>query len=572
MSPQASARGRLSRGADSLADRADALRRALETGEGRLPEAVLAPAREALALATERVNLSAEHTVVALAGATGAGKSSLFNELAGAELARTGRVRPTTSHALAVVCEGEGPDAGALLEWLGVPERVDVAVGARHPAGLVLLDLPDHDSVVAEHRLRADHVTQRADLVVWVTNPQKYADAVLHARYLAPLAGHEGSVLVVLNQVDRLTPAQASECARDLARLVREDGLRARVLATSALTGEGVGALGDVVIEAAERRRAATERLHARLRGAARELLAVLPPEPAGGSPVRADALAAARAELVAALEQASGVDLVVAAVEASALRDAAGTAGWPPTRWVRRLRADPLRTLGLRPDIPVLRGRGRARLDEASRVEPTSAALAAAPRRSSLPTASPAARARVASAARAYVGAATDRLPGAWGEALNARVVGSVAGVADALDVAVVRSVPLPRPRWWTLAGWAQWLLLATCLVGLGWLGVLAAWQYAAMPRPYVPVLTTGTLEWPWPTVLAVGGGLLGVLLSLVARLLARTHARRRARTVRARLRREVSAVAGEQLFDAVDSELAALDALRASARRAAA
>ena len=43
--------------------------------------------------------------------------------------------------------------------------------------GLVLLDLPDHDSTEVAHHLEVDRLVQLADLLVWVLDPQKYADA-----------------------------------------------------------------------------------------------------------------------------------------------------------------------------------------------------------------------------------------------------------------------------------------------------------------------------------------------------------------------------------------------------------
>ena len=51
--------------------------------------------------------------------------------------------------------------------------------------GLVLLDLPDFDSRRLEHRVEADRVLELVDVFVWVTDPQKYADARLHHDYLA---------------------------------------------------------------------------------------------------------------------------------------------------------------------------------------------------------------------------------------------------------------------------------------------------------------------------------------------------------------------------------------------------
>jgi hypothetical protein len=56
--------------------------------------------------------------------------------------------------------------------------------------GVVLLDLPDHDSTEVSHHLEVDRLVQLADLLVWVLDPQKYADAAIHDRYLKPLASH----------------------------------------------------------------------------------------------------------------------------------------------------------------------------------------------------------------------------------------------------------------------------------------------------------------------------------------------------------------------------------------------
>src|SRR4029453_1580676 len=77
-------------------------------------------ARAVVARAGERLGLGLESTVVALAGPTGAGKSQLFNALAGESLAAVGRRRPTTSAGQAAVW-GDGGDP--LLDWLEIPRR-----------------------------------------------------------------------------------------------------------------------------------------------------------------------------------------------------------------------------------------------------------------------------------------------------------------------------------------------------------------------------------------------------------------------------------------------------------------
>ena len=87
-----------------------------------------------------------------LVGESGSGKSTLFNALSGATFSPPGVTRPTTRHAHACVWGIQG--AGPLLDWLGVQRRHRYArasvldSGESDLDGLLLLDLPDHDSVV----------------------------------------------------------------------------------------------------------------------------------------------------------------------------------------------------------------------------------------------------------------------------------------------------------------------------------------------------------------------------------------------------------------------------------------
>ena len=158
--------------------------------------------------AGERLRLSGNHTVVALAGGTGSGKSTLFNALSGATFSQPGVTRPTTRHVHACVWGMQG--AAPLLDWLGVQRRHRYArasaldSGESALNGLLLLDLPDHDSVVSASMAAVDRLSKLADMLIWVLDPQKYADAAVHNRYLIPLAGHASVFTVVLNQIDLL--------------------------------------------------------------------------------------------------------------------------------------------------------------------------------------------------------------------------------------------------------------------------------------------------------------------------------------------------------------------------------
>src|SRR6185437_15557870 len=190
------------------------------SGSEGFSQELLTEAEALLRRSGERMRMSASHTVVALAGGTGSGKSSLFNALAGANFSPAGVTRPTTKHSHACVWGMQG--AGPLLDWLGVQRRHRYArasaldSGEANLNGLLLLDLPDHDSVLMASMATVDRVTKLADMLVFVLDPQKYADASVHNRYLIPLAGHAGVFTVVLNQIDVLSAQQARECDEDL--------------------------------------------------------------------------------------------------------------------------------------------------------------------------------------------------------------------------------------------------------------------------------------------------------------------------------------------------------------------
>ena len=115
-----SARKLVTRGSD-LGTRIEALEVATRAARGRLDDGLVTEAEEFVERAAARLRLSADHTVVAIAGATGSGKSSTFNALTGLELSAVGVRRPTTSWATACVWGSEG--AAELLDWLGIPPR-----------------------------------------------------------------------------------------------------------------------------------------------------------------------------------------------------------------------------------------------------------------------------------------------------------------------------------------------------------------------------------------------------------------------------------------------------------------
>ncbi|WP_461037473.1 GTPase, partial [Streptomyces mayteni] len=263
--------------------RLGALRELIGLSRTRLDDAALAEAARLLDEAAARDKLPRNYTAVAIAGATGTGKSTLFNALAGAQLSETGVRRPTTATAVSCTWEaGRDQNPDGLLERLGVPARARRRAHVLDPGlrGLILLDLPDYDSVDSSHREQVDRLLGLVDAVIWVVDPEKYADTLLHERYLRAFAGHADVSLVVLNQTDRLPVEAVDVVLDDLRRLLDEGGVAlgehgepgAGVLAVSALTGEGVAELRQTVGELAAARTAAARRLAADVDGVARRL------------------------------------------------------------------------------------------------------------------------------------------------------------------------------------------------------------------------------------------------------------------------------------------------------------
>lgn len=235
---------------NDLADRVAGLSEAVVASRDRLPDAVVDEAEAVVLRAQERIALSGAHTVVALAGATGSGKSSTFNALAEMDVANVGVRRPTTSWTMA--CTWGTEQADELLDWLGVPPRHRVTHASmleekrvdRDLGGLVLLDLPDHDSTEISHHVEMERLVELADLLVWVLDPQKYADAALHDRFLRPMVEHRGSMMVVLNHIDVVPEDRREAMLDDLRKVLAADGLGdIPVIATSARFGEGIADL-----------------------------------------------------------------------------------------------------------------------------------------------------------------------------------------------------------------------------------------------------------------------------------------------------------------------------------------
>ncbi|MFI5746789.1 GTP-binding protein [Streptomyces sp. NPDC051644] len=551
-----------------LRPRLDALRELVGLSRARLDRATLAEAGRVLDEAAARQRLSSRHTVVAIAGATGSGKSTLFNSLAGVQISDTGLRRPTT--AAPIACSWTDGAAG-LLDRLAIPGRLrrrpqqGVTDADEALQGLVLVDLPDHDSAATGHREQVDRVLALVDAVIWVVDPEKYADAALHERYLRPLAGHAEVTFVVLNQIDRLPGDAADQVLDDLRRLLDEDGMAlgehgepgATVMSLSALTGEGVGELRELLGRFVQERTAAARRLSADVDAAAARLRPVYVAEGRPGLGERA------REEFADRLAEAVGAAAAGQAAEREWRRNAGRACGTP---WLRLWR-----------------------WYESTR-RPGSLECPAQP---APPEEQLTARQRVEQAVRTVADEAADGLPGPWAQAVREAAVNGAEGLPEALDELAQRSGTAdgrgrtvscspgdaggaaygavgpggstvvatgvagasgvahsgrvggkpPRPRWWPAAVLAQASMTLLQIFGGLWL-----------VGQIVGVLEPGFLT---PALVMLAGVIGGPLVEWSCAAAARGPARRYGQEAERQLREAAAACGRARVLDPVAAEL---------------
>ena len=179
-------------------------------------------------------------------GSTGAGKSTLVNGLVGHAVTRAGAIRPTTrqpillhhpldaawfedqrvlpslSRIRGTLAGGPLPasQAGPTPDAAAISSLVLVSDGAV-PQGIALLDAPDVDSISDDNRRLAGQLLAAADLWVFVTTANRYADAVPW-RLLLDAASRDILVAVVL---DRVPPSAEAEVRADLQAMLSREGL-----------------------------------------------------------------------------------------------------------------------------------------------------------------------------------------------------------------------------------------------------------------------------------------------------------------------------------------------------------
>jgi hypothetical protein len=198
-------------------------------------------------------------------GSTGAGKSTLVNGLVGHAVTRAGAIRPTTRQPILLHHPSDaawfqdqrvlpslsrirgslvnsplpGNQTGPTPDAAAISSLVLVSDGAV-PQGIALLDAPDVDSISDDNRRLAGQLLAAADLWVFVTTANRYADAVPW-RLLLDAASRDILVAVVL---DRVPPAAEAEVRTDLQAMLSREGLgEARLFVVPEAALDAVGML-----------------------------------------------------------------------------------------------------------------------------------------------------------------------------------------------------------------------------------------------------------------------------------------------------------------------------------------
>jgi hypothetical protein len=230
------------------------LRASLADSGLRLPLEGAAEQREAAASAVRQIDdyirprladLDAPLLAV-VGGSTGSGKSTIVNALIGTPTTRVGVIRPTTRQPILVHSPADGawfasdrvlPGLARVRGTISTPGTPASAAGdspavsrinelmllehERVPASLAIIDAPDIDSVADDNRALAAQLLAAADLWLFVTTANRYADAVPW-RLLDGAAARSVTVAVVLN---RVPPGAVDDVLPDLAAMLEARGL-----------------------------------------------------------------------------------------------------------------------------------------------------------------------------------------------------------------------------------------------------------------------------------------------------------------------------------------------------------
>ena len=491
--------------------------------------------------ARTRLGFPSDAYVLALAGGTGVGKSTLLNAIAGQEVSPASSKRPTTAEAVAWVPAQRRHDLAGLLTWLGVTHVREHRASSL--GSLAVLDLPDFDSIAPEHRERVDALLPRVDAVAWVVDPEKYKDEIMHGGYLRTFGPRLRQQLVVLNRSDLLTPADRARVSDDMRAQLRREGLGDIGIAiTRARDGtEGVAEFRGWLDSGVEAKRVIASRIAAEGQDAVRELAARAGVADGDVKPLidpqRRERALTAVARGVLALVDIPGLERqAVSATRLAARPRGAGPFGHVTSAIYR------------------LSGRARASASPAAYLRNWqlrgSLAPAIEPLRELVAATLPTVPANVRGAL------ATLSTPAVFEQRLADTIDRSLSTEATEFRV--------PTSGIWSVIGLGNYLVTAVLIFCALWFGALFLIDNAPVGSVEVPYL--GAM--PTPVVLLVATLVIGFLLAQALRLHAGWLGRRWARRIRDRTTREVRERIEDSLLLPIERFDAAREQLASAAR----
>ena len=188
--------------------------------------------------------------------------------------------------------------------------------------------------------------------------------------------------------------------------------------------------------------------------------------------------------------------------------------------------------------------------------------------KRTSLPAPDAAARARRDAAVRGYADQAAHGAPEAWVPAIRDAARSHCGSLPGDLDRAIA-GTPIGAGRgswWWPVASVIQWLSLLVALGGALWLGAYAVAGFLQVKLPQASAVE----GFPVPTLMLVGGVLLGIVLGILTGFAARVSAAARARAARKKLESAIGLVARQDIILPVKEEIERLNEFQQAVDRA--
>lgn len=492
-------------------------------------------------------------TVIAVAGPSGTGKSTVVNTLARRNsLVPTGMHRPTTTELVAYV-DAE-VTAALFLELSGIPRSVSVEfcttrsnplrdslgmVGEGHQVRSALtqcghpivVEVPD-TLLVPELTSAASQVLETADLILWTTDSQKYADAAFHSR-ISAFPRHPNSYFV-LTHTEGLTESQLQTLNQELAAIAERIGVSPEILQISLYDESSLARFRETVAELSHAPEARWRGQQAAIHHAATKLGQDLELDVTGEfstQPVQAPSVASppspAETKLVDQVTQVSGLSAVQANFSKQYLRAGGFWTLWPVLNWLAGIK--PLAHVNQ--DNSATPGEPEADKPVGPSADPSpeqtadeSATPAVADSTPDLPSVAPQADslnrffprvnvAGITSAARTYAATASAHRPSKWVDFAQLKAVELSGNLVSALNLALEswKFPARPARTWWRIWRLGHWFWLAALVVGLLWslvAGVAflggagtsaAVWMVGPVPFPLLVLVAAvaGTLVW---------------------------------------------------------------------------